>query len=35
VSLVEALGGGWDSTALPTPRQVSVNLTKPETTKLP
>jgi NodT family efflux transporter outer membrane factor (OMF) lipoprotein len=35
VSLVEALGGGWDSTDLPTPRQVSVNLTKPETTKLP
>jgi NodT family efflux transporter outer membrane factor (OMF) lipoprotein len=35
VSLVQALGGGWSLTDLPTPKQVSVNLTKPEATKLP
>jgi NodT family efflux transporter outer membrane factor (OMF) lipoprotein len=35
VSLVEALGGGWDHTDLPTPKQVSINLTKPESTKVP
>ena len=35
VSLVEALGGGWDHADLPTPKQVSVNLTGPETTKTP
>jgi hypothetical protein len=27
VSLIEALGGGWDSTQLPTPAQVSLKLT--------
>ncbi len=32
VSLIEALGGGWDSTRLPTPAQVSVKLTPAETT---
>jgi NodT family efflux transporter outer membrane factor (OMF) lipoprotein len=32
VQLIEALGGGWDSTQLPTPAQVSVKLTPAETT---
>ena len=32
VQLIEALGGGWDSTQLPTPAQVSVKLTPGETT---
>jgi NodT family efflux transporter outer membrane factor (OMF) lipoprotein len=32
VQLVEALGGGWDRTQLPTPAQVSQKLTKAETT---
>jgi len=32
VQLVEALGGGWDSTQLPTPQQVSKKLTPAETT---
>jgi NodT family efflux transporter outer membrane factor (OMF) lipoprotein len=31
VQLIEALGGGWDSTQLPTPQQVSVKLTPAET----
>ncbi len=31
VSLIEALGGGWDRTQLPTPSQVSQKLTKTET----
>jgi NodT family efflux transporter outer membrane factor (OMF) lipoprotein len=31
VQLVEALGGGWDSTQLPTPAQVSTKLTPAET----
>ena len=31
VSLIEALGGGWDRTQLPTPSQVSKKLTKAET----
>jgi NodT family efflux transporter outer membrane factor (OMF) lipoprotein len=35
VSLVQALGGGWEVNDLPTPKQVSVNLTKPESTKVP
>ena len=32
VSLIEALGGGWDSTQLPTPAQVSPKLTPTQTT---
>jgi NodT family efflux transporter outer membrane factor (OMF) lipoprotein len=32
VQLIEALGGGWDSTQLPTPAQVSVKVTPAETT---
>jgi NodT family efflux transporter outer membrane factor (OMF) lipoprotein len=32
VQLIEALGGGWDRTQLPTPAQVSEKLTKAETT---
>jgi len=32
VQLIEALGGGWDVTQLPTPAQVSKKLTKAETT---
>ena len=32
VSLIEALGGGWDTTQLPTPEQVSVKMTPAETT---
>jgi NodT family efflux transporter outer membrane factor (OMF) lipoprotein len=32
VQLIEALGGGWDSTQLPTPAQVSVRMTPAETT---
>ena len=31
VQLIEALGGGWDTTQLPTPAQVSVKLTRAET----
>ncbi len=31
VNLIEALGGGWDLTQLPTPAQVSKKLTKAET----
>lgn len=31
VNLIQALGGGWDNTQLPTPAQVSKKLTKPET----
>jgi outer membrane protein TolC len=31
VSLVESLGGGWDTTELPTPRQVTEKPTKAET----
>jgi NodT family efflux transporter outer membrane factor (OMF) lipoprotein len=31
VQLIEALGGGWDRTQLPTPSQVSQKLTKAET----
>ena len=32
VALIEALGGGWDTTQLPTPAQVSKKMTKAETT---
>jgi len=32
VELIEALGGGWDTTQLPTPAQVSQKLTDAETT---
>jgi NodT family efflux transporter outer membrane factor (OMF) lipoprotein len=32
VQLIEALGGGWDVTQLPTPAEVSKKLTKAETT---
>jgi outer membrane protein TolC len=32
VELVEALGGGWDSTQLPTPAQVTVKMTPAERT---
>ena len=32
VQLIEALGGGWDASQLPTPAQVSKRLTKSETT---
>ena len=32
VQLIEALGGGWDSSQLPTPAQVSVKMTPAETT---
>ena len=32
VQLIEALGGGWDRTQLPTPEQVSKRLSKGETT---
>ena len=32
VQLIQALGGGWDTTQLPTPEQVSKKLTKAETT---
>jgi NodT family efflux transporter outer membrane factor (OMF) lipoprotein len=35
VQLIEALGGGWDNTQLPTPEQVSVKLTPAETTIQP
>jgi outer membrane protein TolC len=31
VQLIEALGGGWDKTQLPTPAQVSVRMTPAET----
>lgn len=30
VQLIEALGGGWDRSQLPTPAQVSQKVTKPE-----
>jgi hypothetical protein len=30
VSLIQALGGGWDTTQLPTPAQVTQKLTKAE-----
>jgi len=32
VQLIEALGGGWDTTQLPTPKDVSKKLTRAETT---
>ena len=32
VELVQALGGGWDRTDLPTPKQVSKKPTAAETT---
>jgi NodT family efflux transporter outer membrane factor (OMF) lipoprotein len=32
VQLIEALGGGWDTTQLPTPAEVSKRLTRAETT---
>ena len=32
VSLIQALGGGWDTTQLPTPQQVTKKLTNAETT---
>jgi NodT family efflux transporter outer membrane factor (OMF) lipoprotein len=32
IQLVEALGGGWDRTQLPTPKQVSQKITKADTT---
>jgi hypothetical protein len=32
VELIEALGGGWDRTQLPTPVDVSKKLNKTETT---
>jgi hypothetical protein len=32
VQLVEALGGGWDRSQLPTPAEVSKKLDKAETT---
>jgi len=32
VTLIQALGGGWDSSQLPTPAQVTKKLTKAETT---
>jgi outer membrane protein TolC len=32
VQLIEALGGGWDTTQLPTPADVSKKLTRAETT---
>ena len=32
VQLIEALGGGWDASQLPTPAQVSKRLTKSEST---
>ncbi len=32
VNLIQALGGGWDRTQLPSPAQVSQKLTKPDTT---
>jgi hypothetical protein len=32
VTLIEALGGGWDRTQLPTPAEVSKKLDKTETT---
>jgi hypothetical protein len=32
VTLIEALGGGWDLSQLPTPEQVSKKLDKTETT---
>ena len=32
VQLIEALGGGWDSTQLPTPQQVSKKITPAEST---
>jgi outer membrane protein TolC len=32
VSLIEALGGGWDRSELATPQQVTVKPTKAETT---
>jgi outer membrane protein TolC len=32
VQLIEALGGGWDNSQLPTPAQVSRKLTRTETT---
>jgi hypothetical protein len=31
VQLIEALGGGWDRSQLPTPAQVSTKLTGAET----
>jgi hypothetical protein len=32
VTLIEALGGGWDLSQLPTPAEVSKKLNKAETT---
>ena len=32
VELIEALGGGWDRTQLPTPAQVTVKMTPAERT---
>jgi outer membrane protein TolC len=32
VQLIEALGGGWDRSQLPTPAQVTAKPTKAETT---
>jgi outer membrane protein TolC len=32
VALIEALGGGWDRSQLPTPKQVTEKPPKPETT---
>jgi hypothetical protein len=32
VTLIEALGGGWDLSQLPTPAEVSKKLDKTETT---
>jgi NodT family efflux transporter outer membrane factor (OMF) lipoprotein len=35
VSLVQALGGGWDHADLPTAKQVSANLTRSESSRVP
>jgi NodT family efflux transporter outer membrane factor (OMF) lipoprotein len=35
VQLVQALGGGWDHSDLPTPKQVGANLTRGESSKTP
>jgi outer membrane protein TolC len=32
VELIQALGGGWDRTQLPTPEQITQKPTQPETT---
>jgi hypothetical protein len=34
VELVQALGGGWDATQLPTPKQVEAKPTKAETAQI-